>query len=209
MSEERKLADVKISDIKDVDIMRGFIATAGMGLCNKDEILDKKQVVEDKLDDINSHLAELEDALQRWERTEQSSSSKESYDLIEEYGTEESIRNRPDVLNKERTQWAGFLTQLESYLSECKNFNKTLCFSNIRELLRQNLDVKIGRLKRKRGIRLGYMSRPAEKDGNTSEPSVEFVVTAAKLLKVSVDTFDICRSYWTYTDRAVYYKFLR
>lgn len=111
MSEERKLADVKISDIKDVDIMRGFIATAGMGLCNKDEILDKKQVVEDKLDDINSHLAELEDALQRWERTEQSSSSKESYDLIEEYGTEESIRNRLDVLNKERTQWAGFLTR--------------------------------------------------------------------------------------------------
>ena len=72
-------------------------------------------MVEDKLDDINSHLAELEDALQRWERTEQSSSSKESYDLIEEYGTEESIRNRLDVLNKERTQWAGFLTQLESY----------------------------------------------------------------------------------------------
>ena len=187
MSEERKLADVKISDIKDVDIMRGFIATAGMGLCNKDEILDKKQVVEDKLDDINSHLAELEDALQRWERTEQSSSSKESYDLIEEYGTEESIRNRLDVLNKERTQWAGFLTQLESYLSECKNFNKTLCFSNIRELLRQNLDVKIGQIEKEAGIRLGYMSR-LEKDGNTSEPSVEFVVTAAKLLKVSVDT---------------------
>ena len=187
MSEERKLADVKISDIKDVDIMRGFIATAGMGLCNKDEILDKKQVVEDKLDDINSHLAELEDALQRWERTEQSSSSKESYDLIEEYGTEEIIRNRLDVLNKERTQWAGFLTQLESYLGECKNFNKTLCFSNIRELLRQNPDVKIGQIEKEAGIRLGYMSR-LEKDGNTSEPSMEFVVTAAKLLKVSVDT---------------------
>lgn len=43
MSEERKLADVKISDIKDVDIMRGFIATAGMGLCNKDETLDKSR----------------------------------------------------------------------------------------------------------------------------------------------------------------------
>lgn len=186
MSEERKLADVKISDIKDIDIMRGFIATADMGLCNKDEILDKKQVVEDKLDDLNSRLAELEDALQRWEHTEQSSSSKESYDLIEEYGTEESIRNRRDVLNKERTQWAGFLTQLESYLSECKNFNKTLCFSNIRELLRQNPDVKIGQIEKEAGIRLGYMSR-LEKDGNTSEPSMEFVVTAAKLLKVSVD----------------------
>lgn len=186
MSEKRKLTDVKISDIKDIDIMRGFIATADMGLCNKDETLDKKQVVEEKLDDLNSRLAELEDALQRWERTEQSSSSKESYDLIEEYGTEESIRNRLDVLNKERTQWAGFLTQLESYLSECKNFNKTLCFSNIRELLRQNPDVKIGQIEKEAGIRLGYMSR-LEKDGNTSEPSMEFVVTAAKLLKVSVD----------------------
>lgn len=186
MSEERKLADVKISDIKDIEIMRGFIATADMGLCNKDETLDKKQVVEDKLDDLSSRLAELEDALQRWKRTEQSSSSKESYDLIEEYGTEESIRNRLDVLNKERTQWAGFLTQLESYLSECKNFNKTLCFSNIRELLRQNPDVKIGQIEKEAGIRLGYMSR-LEKDGNTSEPSMEFVVTAAKLLKVSVD----------------------
>lgn len=144
-------------------------------------------MVEDKLDDLNSRLAELEDALQRWERTKQSSSSKESYDLIEEYGTEESIRNRLDVLNKERTQWAGFLTQLELYLSECKNFNKTLCFSNIRELLRQNPDVKIGQIEKEAGIRLGYMSR-LEKDGNTSEPSMEFVVTAAKLLKVSVDT---------------------
>lgn len=84
-------------------------------------------------------------------------------------------------------QWAGFLTQLESYLSECKNFNKTLCFSNIRELLRQNPDVKIGQIEKEAGIRLGYMSR-LEKDGNTSEPSMEFVVTAAKLLKVSVDT---------------------
>ena len=82
---------------------------------------------------------------------------------------------------------AGFLTQLESYLSECKNFNKTLCFSNIRELLRQNPDVKIGQIEKEAGIRLGYMSR-LEKDGNTSEPSMEFVVTAAKLLKVSVDT---------------------
>lgn len=119
MAEEKKLADVKISDIKDIDIIRGFIATAGMGLCNKDEILDKKQVVEDKLDDLNSRIAELEDALQRWEHTEQSSSSKESYDLIEEYGTEESIHDRMDGLKKERTQWAGFLTQLESYLSDC------------------------------------------------------------------------------------------
>ena len=116
-----------------------------------------------------------------------SSSSKESYDLIEEYGTEESIRNRLDVLNKERTQWAGFLTQLESYLSECKNLIKRFVFQIFGNYYVKNPDVKIGQIEKEAGIRLGYMSR-LEKDGNTSEPSMEFVVTAAKLLKVSVDT---------------------
>ena len=67
------------------------------------------------------------------------------------------------------------------------NFNKSLCLSNIRELLRQNPDVKIGQIEKEAGIRLGYMSR-LEKAGNTSEPSMEFVVTAAKLLKVSIDS---------------------
>ena len=47
--------------------------------------------------------------------------------------------------------------------------------------------MKIGQIEKEAGIRLGYMSR-LEKEGNTAEPSMEFIVTAAKLLKVSVDT---------------------
>lgn len=78
-------------------------------------------------------------------------------------------------------------TQLEELLTERKNFNKALCFANIRELLRQNPDVKIGQIEKEAGIRLGYLSR-LEKEGNTSEPSIEFIMTAAKLLKVSLDT---------------------
>ncbi len=187
MSKKRKLTDMKISEIDDKDLIRGFIATASMGLSHKDEILEKHQLVEQKIDDYNSRLGELEDATQRWERISESADSKEAYTLSEEYGTEEDILARYKTLEKERNQWASYLTELETLIGEYKNFNKTLCFSNIRELLRQNSDVKIGQIEKEAGIRLGYMSR-LEKEGNTAEPSMEFIVTAAKLLKVSIDT---------------------
>lgn len=187
MSKQRKLFDIKVSEIDEKDIIRGFIATANMGLCNKDEILEKSQIVEKNIDDLNSRLAELEDAAQKWERISESADSKEAYALAEEYGTEEDILARYKTLENERNQWASYLTQLEALIGEYKNFNKTLCFSNIRELLRQNSDVKIGQIEKEAGIRLGYMSR-LEKEGNTAEPSMEFIVTAAKLLKVSIDT---------------------
>lgn len=187
MSNQRKLFDIKVSEIDEKDIIRGFIATANMGLCNKDEILEKSQIVEKNIDDLNSRLAELEDAAQKWERISESADSKEAYALAEEYGTEEDILARYKTLENERNQWASYLTQLEALIGEYKNFNKTLCFSNIRELLRQNSDVKIGQIEKEAGIRLGYMSR-LEKEGNTAEPSMEFIVTAAKLLKVSIDT---------------------
>lgn len=187
MSNQKKLFDIKVSEIDEKDIIRGFIATANMGLCNKDEILEKSQIVEKNIDDLNSRLAELEDAAQKWERISESADSKEAYALAEEYGTEEDILARYKTLENERNQWASYLTQLEALIGEYKNFNKKLCFSNIRELLRQNSDVKIGQIEKEAGIRLGYMSR-LEKEGNTAEPSMEFIVTAAKLLKVSIDT---------------------
>lgn len=187
MSKQRKLFDIKVSENDEKDSIRGFIATANMGLCNKDEILEKSQIVEKNIDDLNSRLAELEDAAQKWERISESADSKEAYALAEEYGTEEDILARYKTLENERNQWASYLTQLEALIGEYKNFNKTLCFSNIRELLRQNSDVKIGQIEKEAGIRLGYMSR-LEKEGNTAEPSMEFIVTAAKLLKVSIDT---------------------
>lgn len=187
MSNLKKTADMKISEIDDKDVIRGFITTASMGLCHKEEVVEKCQLVEDKIDGLNSRLGELEDAAQRWERISDSADSKVAYELAENYGTEDDIHTRYKTLEKERNVWAGYLTKLEILMNECKNFNKKLCFSNIRELLRQNQDVKIGQIEKEAGIRLGYMSR-LEKEGNTSEPSMEFIVSAAKLLKVSIDT---------------------
>ena len=184
MSNHENVSDDKIDD---KDTIRGFIATASMGLTAKEEISEKYQFVESKIKDLNSRIAGLEEATERWEMMADLQDSSEAYRIAEEYGTEEEIKAKYKKLEKERTQWAGFLSQLESLLENCKNFNKTLCFSNIRELLRQKPDVKIGQIEKEAGIRLGYMSR-LEKEGNTAEPSMEFIVTAAKLLKVCIDT---------------------
>ncbi len=178
-----KLSETRLGEIDEKDVIRGFIATAELGLCNKDEIQEKYNLVVNKIDDLNSRIGELEAAAQRWEHIDESADSKEAYTLAEEYGTQEDVLARYEALDKERTQWAHYLTQLEALLGEYKNFNKTLCFSNIRELLRQHPEVKIGQIEKEAGIRLGYMSR-LEKEGNTAEPSMEFIVTAAKLLKV-------------------------
>lgn len=183
----KEIEDMKISEIDAKDIIRGFITTASMGLCYKEEIIEKYQFVEEQIDDLNSRLGELEDAAQRWEEICEAIDSKEAYELTESYGTEKSIQTRYKALEKERNIWAEYLNKLETLVNECKNFNKKLCFLNIRELLRQNSDVKIGQIEKEAGIRLGYMSR-LEKEGNTSEPSMEFIVSAAKLLKVSIDT---------------------
>lgn len=79
------------------------------------------------------------------------------------------------------------MENFSSFENKNKSFDKTKCFRNIRELLKDNIDVKIGQIEKEAGVSIGYMSR-LEKDDNTAEPSVEFIVTAARLLKTSVDT---------------------
>ncbi|MBO4214389.1 MAG: hypothetical protein J5876_05345 [Lachnospiraceae bacterium] len=78
------------------------------------------------------------------------------------------------------------LDYLDSIRARAAFFDKRICISNIRYLLKLNTEVKIGRIESEAGVGLGYMSR-LEKTGNTADPSVEFVVTAAKLLGVSLD----------------------
>ncbi|ORT99074.1 hypothetical protein D081_2253 [Anaerovibrio sp. JC8] len=92
-----------------------------------------------------------------------------------------------DVSAKKLNKVRQLISSLKKLLEDYKNFDKKVCFSNIRELISKNNDVKIGQIEREAGVRLGYMSR-LEKEGNTAEPSVEFVVSAAKLLHVSIDT---------------------
>ena len=71
------------------------------------------------------------------------------------------------------------------FLYRKKRFNKTILFQNIRELLKTS-DVKLGQIEREAGCQPGYMSR-LEKAENTTDPTVEFLVTASEMLGVSAD----------------------
>jgi len=113
-------------------------------------------------------------------------------DLIEKMLSSDYNTKAELLIDKEKAEnklnvWMNLCEDLDKIRTENRNFNKNLCFSNIRELLKDNPDVKIGQIESAAGIRLGYMSR-LEKGDNAAEPSVEFIVTAAKLLNVSVDT---------------------
>ena len=94
MSNLEKIADIKISEIDAKDVIRGFIATASMGFCHKEEVVEKCQLVEEKIDDLNSSLGELEAVAQRWEGLCDSTDSKVAYELADSYGTEEDIQTR-------------------------------------------------------------------------------------------------------------------
>lgn len=67
----------------------------------------------------------------------------------------------------------------------CKVFDKKICLSNIRELLKTS-EIKIGQLEKEAGCQAGYVSR-LEKPDSTGLPSIDFLMTAAKMLKVSLD----------------------
>ena len=81
MSNRKNAADSKIDD---KDIIRGFIATASMGLTSKEEIAEKYQFVEEKIEDLNSRVAGLEEAAERWEMIAELQDSNEVNRLIDE-----------------------------------------------------------------------------------------------------------------------------
>lgn len=96
-----------------------------------------------------------------------------------------------EEINKEIIMIDGLLKFFNNRDNDgCKNFNKFLLFSNIRELLKAS-DIKIGQIEKEAGLQNGYMSR-LEKLDNSTDPSVEFLLTASKLLKVSIDSLTGC-----------------
>lgn len=171
----------------DMKELQKFVEEAKLGLATQEDISEKRDELDAERESINKKLEETEHEICKLD-----TESKRSHgDIVikTENGNaflvevKKNYNNLTNSLERLNAYYALFDALLENH----RNFNKNLCFSNIRELLRLNPDVKIGQIEKEAGIRPGYMSR-LEKEGNTSEPSVEFIVTAAKLLKVSLDT---------------------
>lgn len=91
------------------------------------------------------------------------------------------------IINDQLSIYKEGIEILKEELNYYKNFKKQRCFENIRTLLKDNSNVKIGQIEKEACVSLGYMSR-LEKPDNSAEPSIEFVATAAKMLGVSIDT---------------------
>ncbi len=164
-----------------------FIDSAGLGLATKDEIIETLEQVQTAVDELNIEVAEVEDCLQQMEIRGESKDTTPQImrQLVKAYGIESEQYDNYEKNKIARQQAAIFLAELEKLRDSYKNFDKAQCFANIRALMK-NTDVKIGQIEREAGVRLGYMAR-LEKPDNTAEPSVEFIVTAAKMLNVSLD----------------------
>lgn len=164
-----------------------FINLAGLGLATKDEIIETLEQVQTAVDELNSEVAVVEDCLQQMEVRGESKDAKPDIlrQLVKAYGLTSEQYDNYEMNKAARQQAAMLLGELEKLRDTYKNFDKAQCFANIRALMK-NTDVKIGQIEREAGVRLGYMAR-LEKPDNTAEPSVEFVVTAAKMLNVSLD----------------------
>ncbi|MGO5072026.1 hypothetical protein [Roseburia faecis] len=184
---DSSVANKKVSDIKDDDVLKGFVALAEIGVHSKEDIQNKIDELEAKIDEYNSEDADLSEGFREYEDLGDSNNKTEKERLANEYGTYEELCKKREELNKERNRLSKYVDKLQAALENYKNFDKRICFSNIRFLLAENPDIKVGQIEREANVRLGYTAR-LEKPDNTAEPSVEFIVSAAKLLGVSLDS---------------------
>lgn len=88
-------------------------------------------------------------------------------------------------LNEDLKKIESDIAELEIMLSKLKHFRKDYFISNFKRLTAMK-KVKIGDIETEALLTPGYLSR-LDKDGNVTDPNIEFVVTAADMLGVTVD----------------------
>lgn len=181
---DKRFFESKVSELDYKKQVRGFITTVHLGNYQKEEIENYYQRVTRIASGYRVEVMRLKKASENWDTNQEELMIKM---FSSKYKTKAELLTDLEETEKELNEWMELCEELDKIRNENRNFNKTLCFSNIRELLKENPDVKIGQIEKEAGIRLGYMSR-LEKGDNAAEPSVEFIVTAAKLLNVTVDT---------------------
>lgn len=163
-------------------MINDLTARAKNGEDVKSELQDLLASIDVKIDEYNGEVGQLEaeigDFYIQAESASEDSPFKPTVSL-------ETLNQQKQEAEQKRNNYAGYRDTVCDALSMFKNFDKFKCFRNITVLLEKQ-NVKIGQIEKAANVRLGYMSRLNKKD-NTSEPSMEFIVTAAKMLHVSVD----------------------
>lgn len=135
----------------------------------------------DDLKEISSFLEELNEDIS-YVRQEYFSANDAV--LAKKDNNEKELKRLNDLQNM-LLMLADLKTRTKNYLNENLCFDKSLCLENIRTLLKKS-DIKIGQIENMAHVRTGYLSI-IEKENSSVEPSIRFITTAAKMLKVSVD----------------------
>lgn len=171
-----------------IEELKQAIEEATIGLYDKDELLNLIQEASKELENLEAERDKVKASLESMEEQYElaGDDKKRIKEIADEYGFEYDIKARHGELMMLCKEYEDGIKSLQQELGDYRNFNKRRCFENIRFLLKEKTDVKIGQIEKEAGVSLGYMSR-MEKPGNSSEPSAEFIVTAAKMLGVSLD----------------------
>ncbi|MCM1096896.1 MAG: hypothetical protein NC427_02400 [Ruminococcus flavefaciens] len=88
-------------------------------------------------------------------------------------------------MQEEHDKFASDLSQIKAEIAMFKHFDKVRFFNNLTYLLAVK-NIKLGDIERDSGNSPGYLSRMKSGKSN-ADPSIEFIITAAKKLGVSVD----------------------
>lgn len=153
----------------------------------KGEEREKKQELYDLEDDVNKLLSSLFDSEKKI--------SNERIEFAKNYGKQKptkeigekfkSFREDIKAVRKETKEVLEFKAELLEVIAKYRAYDKYNCLNNIDYLLEKQ-DKKVGQLESEAHVRVGYMSR-IKRTGRSTEPSLQFVASAAKMFNVTVD----------------------
>ncbi len=145
-----------------------------------EEAEKEELTISKKIKDLEKKIELLEEKLSLLDKLNRNQDTGKQSEIREQLV---SVQKELSMLVKTRTDLQKKIKGLRDRVE--KNFDKYKLFKNIRELANKK-NVRLGQIEREAGCQAGYMSR-LEKLDNTTDPTVEFVVTAAKELEVTID----------------------
>lgn len=165
-----------------------ILEEAKLGLLDKATILDHLEKAREILANYEKQEADVQGNLDaaNFELSMAGEDAKRQREICDLYGLPAELEETLREIQEMASFYRRLINNLEAELADYKNFDKKLCLKNIRDLLKDKPEVKIGQIEKDAGVSAGYMSR-LEKPDNNAEPSMEFIVTAAKMLDVTVD----------------------
>lgn len=160
-------------------------------MANKKELADKRDELEKELEGIDEEIETLDLQI------------KHSKLKDEKTQLEEERSKHEDIQAEIRSE----LTDVKTELEQGRLFDRGRCIENIMRLLAIK-DKKLGNIERLSGNSPGYLSRMRSGKSN-ADPSIEFLLMAARELEVSLDMLVSSEIYEMSPTEQYLFKFIR